>query len=114
MSRQSHRIGRLVLLLLTSVAIATAQPLLRYLNDLGFQSVCCMVADASGNVYVAGTTAVSTVSPGLLAYKVIVAKLDRSNSVIYRYVFGGSGGDTPKALAADSNGSLIIAGTTSS
>jgi len=94
--------------------MVAAPPQLRYLNDLGFQSVCCMVADASGNVYVAGTTAVSTVSLGVLAYKVIVAKLDRSNSVIYRYVFGGSGADTAKALAADSNGSLIIAGTTSS
>src|SRR5258708_37946862 len=114
MSRRNYWIRKLLVLLLTSAPMAAAQPQLRYLNDLGFQSVCCMVADASGNVYVAGPTAVSTVSLGVLAYKVIVAKLDRSNSVIYRYVFGATRADTAKALAADSRGRLIVAGATSS
>ncbi|HKW96814.1 MAG TPA: SBBP repeat-containing protein [Bryobacteraceae bacterium] len=73
-----------------------------------------MATDQSGNVYVAGSTVVSLTPGGAVANKVLVAKLDRANNLTYRYIFGGTGGDFPRAVALQTDGSLVVVGTTGS
>ena len=72
-----------------------------------------MAMDANGNVFVAGPIQMPSL-PGILTppVRVIVVKLDRSNNVVYRFVFGGSGSDFAEALALDSGGNVWVVGTT--
>jgi hypothetical protein len=77
-------------LIFLAAAISTpAQVRLRYL-DFGPQpEPCCVATDASGNVYVAGSVA-TVASTGITTAKILVVKVDRTNQVIYRFMFGGS------------------------
>lgn len=68
-----------------------------------------MATDANGNAYVAGVYSTSATSQ-----LIVVFKLDRSNQIVYRYVFGGSGLNYPSAVDVDSAGSLFVAGITNS
>jgi len=76
------------LIFLAAAVSAPAQVNLRYL-DFGPQPApCCVATDASGNVYVAGSFATAA-SNGVLSTKIVVYKLDRTNQVVYRFMFGG-------------------------
>lgn len=87
---------------------ASAQTHLTYL-DLGTQGrACCMVTDAHGNVYTAGSLIADHAS------KIVASKIDPAGNLVYRLVFGGSSLDTPRGLAVDPNGDLFIAGATTS
>jgi len=92
----------------------SAQVRLQYL-DLGPQPApCCMVTDASGNVYVAGSYTTGSTNGVVSSQKIIVSKLSPANNLVYRVIFGGSVIDTPIAIAADSNGNLFVVGSTNS
>ncbi len=105
---------RLFTLFLLFALAVPAQTVLRYFNDLGFLP-SYMTTDANGNVFVAGSIETPS-SSGIVApaYKIIVAKLDRSNNLVYQFVFGGRVSDFAEALALDPSGSVWVVGTTSS
>jgi uncharacterized protein (TIGR03437 family) len=81
-----------------------------------------ILADAAGNVMVAGQTASPDfpVSSGALqstlrgAQNLFIAKLDSSGSVVFSTYLGGSGTDTSAALQTDSAGNIYVAGQTTS
>jgi uncharacterized protein (TIGR03437 family) len=82
-----------------------------------------LALDNSGNVYVAGSTTSSQFPVTANAYSGqyhgsgdgFVAKLDTSGTkLIFATYFGGSGTDSPSALALDSAGNVYVAGSTSS
>jgi len=101
----------LVFLAATTLA---AQVRLGYL-DLGPQPTpCCMVTDAEGNAYVAGSYVTSTAPSFFTPSKIVVFKLNPTNGTIYRLIFGGSGADTPTSIAADAEGNLFVTGFTTS
>ena len=85
-------------------------------------SAAAVLADATGNVIVAGQTSSPDfpVSPGALqsrlngAQNVFVAKLDSSGRVVFATYFGGSGTDAPAAVQTDAAGNIYVAGRTSS
>jgi uncharacterized protein (TIGR03437 family) len=105
---------RLFTLFFLFTLVVPAQTVLRYFNDLGFLP-SYMTTDANGNVFVAGSIQMPS-PPGILTppVKVIIVKLDRSNNVLYRFVFGGSVSDFAAALTLDSSGNVWVVGTTSS
>ena len=103
-----NNVTPLVLLLASTLP---AQVRLRYL-DLGPQPTpCCMTTDAAGNTYVAASYTTSLAN-GFVQAKVVVYKINPTNGTVYRLIFGGSGYDSPTAIAADSNGSLFVVGST--
>jgi uncharacterized protein (TIGR03437 family) len=81
-----------------------------------------MVADAAGNVVVAGhtTSADFPVSPGAVQSHLaggqngFIAALDPGGRVVFSSYLGGSGTDTPAAVQIDSAGNVYVAGQTSS
>ncbi|QQR74456.1 MAG: SBBP repeat-containing protein [Holophagales bacterium] len=111
-------------LLLSPFAAATAdqQQFLGMLGGSGHDMVDAVLTDASGFLYVVGSTTssdfpVANAQQATLAgaSDVFVTKLDPSGtSLIFSTYLGGSGIDTASALALDARGNLWIAGTTSS
>jgi uncharacterized protein (TIGR03437 family) len=81
-----------------------------------------ILADAAGNVIVAGQTTspdfpVSSVALQrqlMGAQNLFIAKLDSSGSVVFSTYLGGSGADAPAALETDSAGKIYVAGPTNS
>src|SRR5882762_8841267 len=83
------------LVFLAAAVSASAQVNLRYL-DFGPQpEPCCIATDASGNVYVAGSFATAA-SNGILSAKILVVKVDRTNQIVYRFMFGGNAYDNAR------------------
>jgi uncharacterized protein (TIGR03437 family) len=70
--------------------------------------VAAAASDGRGNLYVTGTQAAANNTDAF------VAKLDINCNIIYSMKFGGSGNDTPAALAVGSDGSVYVAGSTTS
>jgi len=92
-------------LMLLAATAASAQVRLRYL-DLGPQPTpCCMVTDAYGNAYVAGTYVTGTTS------RIVVFKLNPASGTVYT---GTVSQDIVSALALTSDGGVIVAGTAES
>ena len=72
-----------------------------------------------GAVVVAGVNADVAVSPGAadttrVGYEGLVTKLDASGQVVWMSYLGGSGGEIARAVALRSDGSIAVAGNTSS
>ncbi len=99
-----------------------------YLGGAGEESArgvpprIALAVEASGNVYVGGTTAsadfpVSPKSNQALrggAEDLFLAKIDPAGRLIYSLVLGGGGDDRLTALALDPTGSLVVVGETDS
>jgi uncharacterized protein (TIGR03437 family) len=75
-----------------------------YIGDASDYSVARVVADATGNTYVAGTR-----DGGIF-----VMKLDTSGQIALFTTLSGKGTDQPNDLAVDAAGNLYVAGATSS
>ena len=81
-----------------------------------------ILADAAGNVIVAGQTTSPDfpVSSGALqsalkgTQNVFLAKLDSNGRAVFSTYLGGSGTDTPAALQTDAAGNIYVAGQTTS
>jgi uncharacterized protein (TIGR03437 family) len=92
------------------------------LAGTGEDAANAIMADAAGNVIVAGQTTSPDlpVSPGAVqtrlagARNVFLAKLDAGGRVVFSTYLGGSGTDTPTAMRIDSAGNIYVAGQTSS
>jgi hypothetical protein len=90
-----------------------------YLSGTGDDVANGIIADAAGNVYLAGMTT-SADFPTANARQafggqrdVFVAKLDPTGSqLVYSTYLGGTGSDTGYALALDTGGNIYVAGTT--
>jgi len=97
-----------------------------FLGGAGADSATSLMVDASGKVYVSGTTTsgatfseISTkLGPGAGASDYFIAKIDPTqsglNSLTYLTFIGGSGDEEGGFLAVDANGNAAIAGTTTS
>src|SRR5947209_4618277 len=97
---------------LSRVALATDfAPTLQWVTALGpaRSLVTAAASDGHGNLYVTGSHA--TAGGNIDAF---VAKLDIDGNIIYSATLGGNGNDTPVALAAASDGSLFVTGSTGS
>ncbi len=72
-----------------------------------------IAVDASGNVYVAGTSGATWGSP-LRAYTALsdafVAKLDANGALVWNTFLGGSGSDRALDVAVDEDGNIYIGG----
>ena len=94
-----------------------------YLGGSGNDEGNGVVIDTAGNAYVVGQTAspnfpTTTGSPWAGATDGFVAKINTNAvgaaSLVYSYVFGGSGTDAATSVARDGNGFLYIGGYTQS
>jgi hypothetical protein len=90
-------------------------------DSSGSDQLAGLGTDAQGNIYLAGTTqspnfrVKAAVQNGFAGTSdVFVTKLDPNGNVVYSTYFGGSGGDVATAMTVDPNGSVYVAGTTSS
>ncbi len=98
---------------LCAVAVAaTGQTALtvRYLDigGRGGQSVA-LASDGGGNNFVVSTVIEPSGRP-----QIRVTKTDSQGNTLAAFDFGGTGGDTPAAVAVDGQGDVFVAGTTTS
>jgi len=84
------------------------------------EEIATVVVDATGNVYVSGSTSsadfpktVSTL-PSLGATDVFISKFDPAGHLIFSTTFGGSAFDRPNSMAVDAAGNIVIVGDTTS
>jgi len=95
-------------------------PVLSYSRSLGalFRAIA---VDASGNSYLAGRTVSVNFPTTPSSFQprndgnadAVIAKLDPSGStLLFATYLGGSGSDSANSIALDSNGNLIVAGST--
>ena len=88
----------------------------------GNSSGQAIVADSSGNVYIAGTTEASNFPVTKGAWQTVfggvadafAAKLNPAGNVVYATYIGGSGQETGTGIAIDSSGNAYVSGYTSS
>ena len=84
--------------------------------DVPFEGVTSVAVDASGNVYVAGTTQSSdfptTAGAGTFggASDVFVTKLSPAGAIVYSTVFGGACEDSANDIAVDAAGNAYVTG----
>ena len=87
-----------------------AETSLYYLNWGANQQTRCMIADGTGNVYIAGKMfEADSFNPGSLLSHVAVTKIDPNGRLIYTFRFTGSA--EPRGLAVDSQGNLFVVGS---
>ncbi len=90
----------------------------RLLGGSGFDEAASVAVDATGNVYVAGTTS----SPGFPGapgspggIDLFVTKLDsRGSTVLFSTYIGGSGIDEARGMTIDTLGNVYVVGSTTS
>ncbi len=93
-----------------------------YLGGSDYDAASAVAVDASGNVYVTGTTNSAKDFPILNSYQPIlrgssdafVAKYDASGNLVWSTYLGGSQDEGGNAIAVDSSGNVYVAGETSS
>src|SRR5436305_1499595 len=110
--------------LATNGLAADYAPALQWVTTLGASGQSLMAAagsDGHGNLYITGVTTaidfpvtVATWTPAVPNKDVFAVKLDQNGNVVYSIRFGGSGSDVPAALAVGADGSVYIAGSTTS
>ncbi|MCE5306882.1 MAG: SBBP repeat-containing protein [Acidobacteriales bacterium] len=105
--------------------LGSAAPTLRYstyLGGIGDEAIAKIAVDATGNIYVTGSTNSVNfpVTAGAVQSKpggkmdAFVAKLDPSGVIVYCTYLGGSGVDRATDLAVDAQGNTYITGITTS
>lgn len=107
----SCKVPAKLLFALTLAPFAAAQTS-TYIGGTASISLAKIAANASGNVYAAGTELVAL--PGYTAHSVFVAKTDPNGATVYATRFGGKGDDLPAAIAVDATGHVFVAGATTS
>jgi uncharacterized protein (TIGR03437 family) len=92
------------------VASAATQAFTAHYVDIGLTGQSAALAlDSSGNIFVVST---ATHASGRAVIR--VTKLDSSGNTLAKFDFGGTGTDTPKAIATDAQGNVFVAGITTS
>ena len=103
----------------------TIDPVLSYstfLGGTGGDSGTAVAVDASGNMYLVGTTSSTNfpVTSGVVqstlagASNVFVTKLNSSGTPVFSTYLGGSGSDSGAGIALDASGNVYVTGTTTS
>jgi hypothetical protein len=89
-----------------------------YWGGSSIEEFAAVTVDATGSVYVAGTTSspnfpktISTM-PALGGADVFVSKFDAAGSLVFSTTFGGSSSDRVTGLAIDAAGGIIVVGET--
>lgn len=96
-----------------------------YLGGVGGSDAVAIDTDGSGNAYVTGSAADISFPPTATdacggtcntgTNGIYVAKINTSgNAITYLSIVGGSGTDTPKAIAVDASGQAAVGGNTTS
>ncbi|MGC9971093.1 MAG: SBBP repeat-containing protein [Bryobacteraceae bacterium] len=96
---------------------AAASAYTTYIGDGNDYQVAGIVADASGNTYIAGSRLVndpSSASVGARVPEVFVTKLDAAGTLVFTATLSGKGSDSARALAVDQAGNIYLAGSTTS
>jgi len=99
---------------------AAAIQWVRQINGSGVNQVVGTALDAQGNFYITGTTsspdfpATKTLGSASGANSAFVVKLDSNGQILYAIRIGGSGTDASVGVAVGSDGSVYVAGVTSS
>jgi uncharacterized protein (TIGR03437 family) len=104
------------LLLLVAAALSAGE-YTTYIGDPNTWGISQVLADSSGNTYVAGgrtfDLSFDSTRP-LLVTEAIVAKLDSNGKTVLFAAIGGKGNDVANAVAVDSAGNVYIGGSTTS
>jgi beta-propeller repeat-containing protein len=102
---------------------------LTYLGGSRDDSPTALTLDSSGRMYITGTTASSdfplagnsvqttykiSTTASVFLPEAFVAIINPNAALVYGTYFGGTGGDTPHAIALDAGGNIYVEGTTSS
>jgi hypothetical protein len=100
-----------------------------YFGGSSYTTVAALASDSLGNVYVTGWTASQDlpVTPGSYQSQPLgcssssggcghafVAKVSRDGKLLWSTYLGGTGSDQGAAIAVDANGSVFVAGNTTS
>jgi uncharacterized protein (TIGR03437 family) len=104
-------------LLLLAVAVVSAGEYTTYIGDQNTWAIGQVLADASGNTYVAGSRTFNLSPDPLrpdLATEAIVAKIDGNGKTVLFANIGGKGNDAANAVAVDPAGNIYLAGSTTS
>ncbi len=84
----------------------------------GFDTIQALATDASGNLYVTGSSSSETLTggPGPVRSRqdAFVAKLSNAGTLVYAVFVGGSGNDSGQGIAVDSQGNAYVTGVTAS
>ncbi len=97
-----------LLILLTLAARASEGPTV-YVGDRSEHRIQAVATDTSGNTYVAGSRVVN-----MATAEPFVAKLDPANNRLWIRYFPGNGSGAGTAVAADRDGNVYLAGSTTS
>jgi hypothetical protein len=89
----------------------------RLLGNSSYDTADCVAADTNGNVYMAGATASSFLDGNNNAggnTDTYIAAFNSSGNKQWTRLFGGTGDDSPNAVATDGTGNVFLAGYTTS
>lgn len=104
----------IAVLVLAPLCCGQSQSAFRWIAEVdgsGSGQLAGLGADAQGNVYLAGTTRSPNSVKGADAF---VTKLDPSGNIVYTTYFGGSADEYATAMAVGADGSVYVAGNTTS
>ena len=90
-----------------------------YYGGTGWDNANSVACDASGNVYIAGTTNSSNIASagfqnvyGGGSYDAFLVKFDASGNRLWATYYGGTGADYGHSVACDALGNVYLAGYT--